>query len=100
MGQVVVESQVVVYDAVVDVIRFEQVLQRPRLLLRLGLDLMRLDFRQLDAAGATGPAAEVGQGWEFELEHVRCEHCVRYERFLGGNTVSTCSDVVEIWFDV
>jgi len=67
--QVVVESQVIVDDAVVNVIGFQEVLQRPRPLLGLGLDFMCFDFGQLDAAGAAGPAAEVGEGGPSDLEH-------------------------------
>jgi hypothetical protein len=55
-----VKSQVIVDDAVIDVVRFEQMLQCSRPLLRLGFDLVGLDFGQLDAAGAVGPAGEVG----------------------------------------
>lgn len=67
--QVVVESQVIVDDAVVNVIGFQEVLQRPRPLLGLGLDFMCFDFGQLDAAGAVGPASEVGQGRPPDLQH-------------------------------
>ena len=42
--QVVVESQIVVDDAVVDVVCFQQVFQRPRPLLRVGLDLVCFDL--------------------------------------------------------
>jgi len=64
-----VKSQVVVDNAVVDVVRFEQMLECSRPLLRLGFDLVGLDFGQLDAAGAVGPASEVGQGRPPDLQH-------------------------------
>lgn len=67
--QMVVESQVIVDDAVVNVVRFQEVLQRPRPLLRLGLDFMCFHLGQLDAAGAAGPAGEIGEGWPSDLEH-------------------------------
>ena len=67
--QVVVESQIIVDDAVVDMVRFQQVFQRPRPLLRLGLDLVCFDLGQLDAAGAAGPATEVGERRPSYLEH-------------------------------
>lgn len=63
------ESQVVVDDAVVNVVCFQEVLQRPRPLLRLGLDFMCFDLGQLDAAGAAGPAGEIGEGRPSDLEH-------------------------------
>ena len=67
--QVVVKSQVIVDDAVVNVVCFQEVLQRPRPLLRLGLDFMGFDLGQLDAAGAAGPAGEIGEGRPSDLEH-------------------------------
>ena len=67
--QMIVESQVIVDNAVINVVRFQEVLQRPRPLLRLALDLVSFDFGQLDAAGAARPAAEVGQGRPSDLEH-------------------------------
>jgi len=69
MRQVVVESQVIVDDAVVNVVRFQEVLQRPRPFLRLGLDFMCFDLGELDAAGAAGPATEIGERWPSDLEH-------------------------------
>jgi hypothetical protein len=66
---VVVKSQVVVDYAVIDVVCLQQMLQRPRPLLRLGFDLVSLYFGQLDAAGAVGPAGEVGQGRPPDLQH-------------------------------
>ena len=67
--QVVVESQIIVDDAVVDMVRFQQVFQRPRPLLRLGLDLVCFDLGQLDAAGAAGPATEIGERRPSDLKH-------------------------------
>ena len=69
MRQVVVKSQVIVDNAVVNVVCFQEVLQRPRPLLRLGLDLMSFDLGQLDAAGAAGPATEIGERRPSYLEH-------------------------------
>ena len=69
MRQVIVKSQVIVDDAVIDVVRFKQMLQRPRPLLRLSFDLVSLYFGQLDATGAVGPAGEVGQGRPPDLQH-------------------------------
>ena len=48
----IVKSHVIVDDAVIDVVRFKQMLQRPRPLLRLSFDLVSLYFGQLDATGA------------------------------------------------
>ena len=67
--QVVVESQIIVDDAVVDMVRFQQVFQRPRPLLWLGLDLVCFDLGQLDAAGAAGPATEIGERRPSDLKH-------------------------------
>jgi hypothetical protein len=67
--QVVVEPQVIVYDAVVDVVCFKKMFQRPRSLLRLRFDLVCFDFGQLDAAGAARPVAEVWQRRPSNLEH-------------------------------
>lgn len=67
--QMIVKSQVIVDNAVINVVRFQQVLQRPRSLLRLALDLVSFDFGQLDAAGAARPAAEVGKRGPSDLEH-------------------------------
>ena len=53
----------------VDVVCFQQMFQCPRPLLRLGFDLVGLDFGQFDAAGAVGPASEVGQGRPPDLQH-------------------------------
>ena len=69
MRQVIVKSQVIVDDAVIDVVRFKQMLQRPRPLLRLSFDLVSLYFGQLDATGAVGPAGQVGQGRPTDLQH-------------------------------
>ena len=69
MRQVVVKSQVIVDNAVVNVVCFQEVLQRPRPLLRLGLDLMSFDLGQLDAAGAAGPATEIGERRPSDLKH-------------------------------
>lgn len=67
MRQMVVESQVVVNDAVVDVVCFQEVFERPRPLLGLSFDLVVLDLGQTNAASS--PAAEVWQRWPSNLKH-------------------------------
>lgn len=101
MRQVVVKSKVIVNDAVVDVVRFEQVLQRPCSLLRLGFDLVGLDLGQLDTAGAAGPAGEVGQGWPPDLQHAvldemecdrrACEMPIIFGKRKSGDGRSRCN---------
>lgn len=48
MRCVVVETQVMVYDRIVGVIRFDQVLQGSRAFLGGGLDIVNFDGRQVD----------------------------------------------------
>jgi hypothetical protein len=54
---------------VINVVCFQEMLQRSGPLLRLVLDLMCFDFGQLDAAGAARPATEIGQRWPSDLQH-------------------------------
>ena len=63
----VVKPQVVVYHAMIDMIRLQQVFQRPRPLLRSFFDIVDSGFGELDGgAGGQGPGGEVG---EAELKH-------------------------------
>nr|POF12905.1 hypothetical protein CFP56_10055 [Quercus suber] len=59
---VVVEAQLVVDDTVVDVVRLEQVLERPRAFLRPFLDIVHFDLGQTYAAGEkTDAGQEAGE---------------------------------------
>ena len=79
MWSVIVEAQLVVDDAVIDVIRFEEVLQCPRSLLRLLFDLVDLRLRKSDG----GADAEGLQKLEHgdELQTLSTERNKRERKF-------------------
>lgn len=66
MRRVVVEAQVVVDDAVIDVICLEKVFQRPRSLLRPLFDIVDVCLGDLDAASEESKGGELRQ---LELQH-------------------------------
>ena len=69
MRRMIVKPQVVVNDAMVDMVRLEQMLQRPRSLLGSLFDIM--DFGLGDVDAALEEIAERGELRESELEHIR-----------------------------
>lgn len=71
MRCMIVKPQVVVDDAMIDMVRFEQMLQRPRSLLGSLFDIV--DFGLGDVYAALEEVAERGELWESELEHI-CEY--------------------------
>ncbi|KAG7128022.1 hypothetical protein HYQ46_010339 [Verticillium longisporum] len=79
LGGVVVELQIVVDDGVVDVVGLDEVLEAPRSLLGVCLDVVHLDGRQVDGLrGIVGAGDETAEeGHVGEEGHGECLQIVR-----------------------